>query len=334
MKRILLLLILVFAGNIYAQKDTFDKDLQKLTQEIDSIVKAKNTALQMAIDKLNKQVENKELTKEQADAAKKKLAEKYAEELDYIVYKKTAELKSFAKNKKVVGKVIIKDGDKDFSYTIRVVKQKRKKKRIEKSKHDNIGRDLIMAIGINNVITGQKPESIDQSPYKIGESRFFELGLQWKAPVIKHKVYLRYGGSFVWNTLKPKNNQIHAIVNDTIRFETSPYNMEDSKLRSIWFKVPLSVEVDLPRRWDNHLRLAVGVYGKGRLVSKQKLEYDDNGHNAHSVVKGNWNQHRFNYGLTAEIGGSWWSIYANYDLAPVFMHHDWHQASLGLKIEM
>ena len=311
MKKILIAFILIYTANIQAQTGNFDRQVQQMTQQIDSIVQAKNKAMQLDLEKVNKRLSNKEISEGEAELLKKEIVKHYAEDLDYIIYKKTAELKRYAKDQEIVRNVKVDEQKKDISYTIRVVKQNRKKHHDDNNREQGTTAYFVVAMGVNNMIINDKPETIDESPYKIGNSRFFEMGLLWKAPVVKDKLFFRYGASIVWNTFRPKEKRIHEVVNDSIQFVNYGYDMEDSKLRNIRLFVPLSIEINLPRNKYNHLRLSAGVYGSGRLLTKQKLEYDDNGNHTESVTKGNYNQPRFNYGLTGEIGGNWWSIYAN-----------------------
>jgi len=43
---------------------------------------------------------------------------------------------------------------------------------------------MVLAFGLNNAIV--EGESFDDSPYKIGGSRFFEIGWAWKTRVFKN----------------------------------------------------------------------------------------------------------------------------------------------------
>jgi len=334
MKNIIVTFVLIIAWNINAQNNEFDQQVQKMTHEIDSIVQAKNKELQTAYNKINQRMVNKEITKAETQLLKEELLKQYADDLDYIIYKKTAKLKQYAKDKEIVRSVKVDKQKKDISYTIRIVKQKRKKHHDDNNTRYGTSSYFIVAMGVNNMIINDDPQTIDSSPYTVGSSRFFEMGLLWKAPVIKDKMFFRYGASIIWNTFRPKDKKIHEVINDTIQWVSTTYYMEDSKLRNIRLMLPLSVEINLPRQRYSHLRLSAGVYGAIRMLTKQKLQYEDNGNATDAVTKGNFNQSRFNYGLTGEIGGNWWSIYAKYDLLPAFKNSNLHQVSVGLKIEM
>ena len=208
MKKIIIGFLLIWTTGFYAQTDNFDQKLQQLTKQIDSIVQAKNKALKVALDNVNQRVSNKEISQDEAKLLKKEIVKHYADDLDYAIYKKTTELKQFAKNQKIIHEVKIDDKSSDISYSIRIVKQNRKKHHDSHRNRYGTSSYFFIATGINNMIIDDKPETLDMSPYKVENSRFFEMGMLWKAPVSKEKIFLRYGASFVWNTLKPKERKI------------------------------------------------------------------------------------------------------------------------------
>jgi len=67
--------------------------------------------------------------------------------------------------------------------------------------------NLLVAFGFNNaIIEGQ---SFDDSPYKVGKSKFFEMGWTWSTRVLENSnaIRFRYGFSFQFNGLNPTDNQ-------------------------------------------------------------------------------------------------------------------------------
>ena len=75
-------------------------------------------------------------------------------------------------------------------------------------------------------------DNLDNSPYKFGGSRFFELGWAWKTRVFKNSNFLRfkYGYSLQINGLKPDDNQYFTRQDNQTVLEVFPENLRKSKL--------------------------------------------------------------------------------------------------------
>ena len=76
-----------------------------------------------------------------------------------------------------------------------------------------------MAVGLNNAIA--EGQEIGDSDFKIGGSRFFEIGWAWKTRVFEESNWLRlkYGISFQFNGLKPTENRY--FVENEVLFDTN-----------------------------------------------------------------------------------------------------------------
>lgn len=323
----ILIYSLIFIQQVSGQHN-LDRHLIQINRQIDSIVHAKSSQFQQAFNRINRQLEQGEINVQEAQAQKKQLAKQYAEDLDYTVYKLTGDLKHAVKGSYIMDSIV----HNETAYHIRRVKLYRKKyydRKVHKNKRSYAF--LFLATGLNNVIDRDKVQSIEFSPYGYLQSRFFELGMDWKTNIMHHKTFLTYGFSFVWHTLKPTDNKYHVVENDTVKIVAYPNQLSTSKLRHIWLKFPLSLELNLPQSTRGHLHLSAGVYGKFRLTTKQKLTYLARNQDHDEVIKNDFMMPAFAYGLTGGIGGSDWSIYANYDITPLFKNSHTHLISLGLK---
>ena len=333
MKKIILLFGLMISLGIKAQDNQdLDTKIEEITQRIDSFVQAKNTELKQAIEQINNQLKEQKISKEDAESKKEELAKKYAEDIDYAIFKLTSQIKDVAQRKEVVRKVVIKNNDKELTYTIRLLKNKHKNKKY--TKHiKRTESEWNINFGLNNVLSGNNLENINDSPYAIAHSRYFSFGIEWKTSLSKNKnsPYFTYGANLVWNTFKPKNEVIHRVVNDELVFQPLP--LKYSKLRTRWLQVPVGFEIHLPNKNFGYLKLKAGGYAKINIVSKQKYQYSVN--NKDEVVeKGNFNINHFNYGWFTEVGGTDWSIILNYDLLNFYQSKNWKHFSLGLKLEL
>jgi lambda repressor-like predicted transcriptional regulator len=332
MKKVYVLFLILWSVFIYGQNNDLDKKLRKVDQLIDSIIDVKSKSFQAGLDSINKRYQRNEINKKDADFLRKQLANNYGYDLDYAVFKLTRDLKRVSEGKAPQDSTKNHDLEFDIYRIILSTKSNNEKKRKEKKKKKKYS-SLIVAIGINNTINNDDFNSIEHSPYKFWPSRYFELGREHKTNISNHWLFAKYGYSFVWNTLKPAGNEYHEVVNDTIQIITAVNELKSSKLRSIWFKIPVGLEINLPDVAHKHVTLSAGIYGRFRLTTKQKLSYaDDNKRD--EVIKTRYNMRNFVYGVSAEIGSRSWRLYANYDLNSLFINRNWQMLNFGLKLNL
>lgn len=207
--------------------------------------------------------------------------------------------------------------------------------------------DFVMAIGINNAIV--KGQSLEDTPYKVGGSRFFEMGWQWRTRVFKNTNFLRlnYGFSFQFNGLKPKGNQYFVGgENGETELQEFEFDLKKSKLRMDNLVFPLHFEFgpskfrksDDKVRYSlrNQFRLGLGGYGGFNLGTRQKLKYSRNGENVKDKLKRGYNTSEFIYGLSAYGGFDGMLLYVKYDLNPIFKDAviEQRNISLGLRFDI
>ncbi|MGB3152581.1 MAG: hypothetical protein WBB27_18135, partial [Maribacter sp.] len=192
-------------------------------------------------------------------------------------------------------------------------------------------------------------ESLDETPYKVGGSRFFEMGWQWRTRVFNNSNFLRfnYGFSFQFNGLKPKDNQYFvANENGQTVLEEFDIELDKSKLRmdNLVFPVHFEFGPSKFRKTDetiryslhNQFRLGLGGYGGFNLGTRQKLKYDRNGENVKDKLKRGYNTSNFVYGLSAYAGFDGVLLYIKYDLNPIFKDAlvEQRNISLGLRFDL
>ncbi len=330
MKKILFLSFLWLSFTASAQNNTDNKLLQ-IDRKIKEIITQKSLEFRQYLDTINQRLKEGKISEHDAQFQKKQLAKHYADDLDYSIYKLTKDLKQISKGRPVIDSIV----NQDAGYTVHRIRLYRKH-RYDTEVHYKkwIYSYLYFSIGFNNILQNEHLESLEYSPYQLLDSRYFEIGIDWKADFYRHKLMLKYGFSFMWNTLKPTGNRYHIVRNDSIYLVEHPYTLTRSKMRSIWLKIPIGIEINLPRSDRQHFRLAAGVYGKIRSTTKQKLTFDDGSGDRDQVIKNKYTMPNINYGISAEIGGNAWSIYANYDLKPMYINSRWNLLSVGIKLEL
>lgn len=206
--------------------------------------------------------------------------------------------------------------------------------------------DFVFAIGLNNaIIEGQ---SFEDSPYKIGGSRFAELGWEWRTRVFQNSNFLRlnYGFSFQFNGLKPEDNQYFVSNEGQTQLQEFEYELKKSKFRmdNLVFPIHLEFGPSKLRKTEktiryslhNQFRLGLGGYGGFNLGTRQKLKYERNGENVKDKLKRGYNTSNLIYGISGYVGFDGVLLYAKYDLNPIFKDAvvEQHNISLGLRFDL
>ncbi|MGC6432243.1 MAG: hypothetical protein ACON5F_14450 [Jejuia sp.] len=206
--------------------------------------------------------------------------------------------------------------------------------------------DFVLAFGLNNaIIEGQ---SLDDSPYKIGGSRFFEMGWAWKTRIFKNTNFARvkYGVSLQVNGLKPDDNQHFVQSGNQTMLETFPENLRKSKLSvsNLVFPVHLEfgpskkIEKDTYFRYSTEKKFKIGVggYAGFNIGTRQKLKYDFEGERIKDKQKRGFNTSDLVYGISSYIAFGDTALYVKYDLSPIFKDQAISQnnISIGVRFDM
>lgn len=208
---------------------------------------------------------------------------------------------------------------------------------------------LLFAVGFNNtIIEGQ---NIDDSPYKIGGSGFVELGTTLNTPITMSSNFLtlKYGLSFQWNKLNIKDNMY--IVEDQathlVTLHEHPETLKEAKFRVVNMVVPVHLEFGstgsmvtkngVSYRRGGSFKLGLGGYAGVRLASVQKLEFEETSEfrGKKQKIKDDYNTSNFAYGFSAYVGFDGYSLYAKYDMSPLFKNQPVAQnnISVGLRVD-
>ena len=175
-------------------------------------------------------------------------------------------------------------------------------------------------------------QGLDDSPYKIGGSRFLELGLAWKTRVFENSNFMRvkYGFSFQFNGLKPTDNRYFVEDGDQTVLEEYDVELDKSKFRMDNLVFPVHFEFGTSTkketedyvRYDSsgHLKLGIGGYAGFNLFTIQKLKYSMDGHEQKDKLKSNYNTNNFIYGLSGYFAFGDVAVYVKYDLNPILQY--------------
>ena len=347
-------IILVFSIAIAnAQNDVSDSNAEKITilKELKEKIKTEEREfLKEEVEAINKRLDNGEISSTEAEKLKKEAAKNRALNIENrlaIVDNKIALLErntdvSMVSNDDDPGfRISIGGSDSDDRF-LRIGRWKNKPRKYDRRTTS----DFVLAFGLNNAIV--EGESFDDSPYKIGGSRFFEIGWAWKTRVFKNSNFLRikYGYSFQINGLKPKDNMYFVQDGNETMLEEFPEELKKSKLSISNLVFPVHFEFGPSKRIDrdsyfryttrNQFKIGIGGYAGFNIGTRQKLKYSMDGEKIKDKIKRSFNASSLVYGLSGYVAFDDTALYVKYDLSPIFEDQAVKQnnISLGVRFDM
>lgn len=364
-KYVVALFLCLFVANVDAQEEegesqkktdsintvTYKKlkidELNKIKEEIE-IDEKEN--LMLLIESINQLLDKKEITASRAEELKKEAANKIALNIQNRVSNIDTRIEFVKRN----GYDFKKSYNRDDGVSLSVgpdgifIDLEPGKKKVKKEvKYDVRTRsDMVYAFGINNAIIDGV--SIDDTPYQLGGSRFFELGYSWRTRVLQNSNFIRfnYGVSLQINGLKQKDNFFYVNNNGQTELVESVENLDKSKLSISNLVVPLHFEFGPSKKvertnyiryyTDPQFKVGIGGYAGFNIGNRQKLKFENQaGDRVKEKIRGDFNTSNFVYGLSGYVGVGGWAFYAKYDLSPIFRNQAIEQRniSFGVRID-
>jgi len=349
--KLLILLVLVISTSALAQGDNIEKikDLEEIKL---SIEEQEKNALRSEVEIINNRLEKGEITKEDADATKQAMAKKRALNIENRIAIIDNKIELLERNHE--SKYQYDEARDGFTFRIGKGDDTNESivyfgdKRFDKPRKYDLrtSSDLVLAFGLNNaIVEGQK---LDDSPYKFGGSRFFEIGWAWKTRVFKNSNSLRikYGYSFQINGLKPTDNRYFVEQGDVTTLEEFPLDLNKSKLSVTNLVFPVHFEFGPSKKIEkktyfrystrNKFKVGIGGYAGFNIGTRQKLKYKEDGERIKDKIKRDYNTSNLVYGLSTYVGWDNIGLYAKYDLSPLFKNQAVKQnnVSLGLRFDL
>ncbi len=336
MKKITTIIFLLLMSFSYAQNDT-GETVESLTRQKEKLVSEEKEQLKNEVERINKRYESNEISKQEADSLKMAVAEHHAANIANRMAILDNKIALAERNSKVKTDSVNKESTSEITKTVEVTLSKRKYKRTTSGP--------VIAFGLNNVIT--EGESFNESDYRIGKSKFFEIGYSWKTRILENNNWLRlkYGLHFQFNGLRPNGNRYFVDAGEITELQDYPHQLKKSKLRMDNLVIPIHIEFGPSKQLgsdDNvgystskHFRMGLGGYAGVNLGTRQKLKYIEDGRNRKAKIKEDYNTSNIIYGLSGYIGWSSFSLYTKYDLNPLFQNNEFkqHNISLGLRFD-
>ena len=338
MKKFTILMLLLFVSftivPAIAQEKTGREKIEQLEKQKEQIITEEKEALKKEVEAINRRAEAKEIDWEEAEKLKSEAAKKHAMNIQNrvaIIDNQIALLTREEGADDFVWEDEEDDDDNDRWYN--------------KSRYSRTSTHLVVAAGFNNAL--EEDQTINDSDFKVGGSRFFEIGIAWRTRVFERSNFMRfrYGFSFQFNGLKPTDNRYFVEDGDLTLLQEYPVNLDKSKFRMdnlvfpVHFEFGPSKKVESARSvWfstHNKFKVGLGGYAGINLGERQKLKYEADGQDEKLKLKGYYNTNEFIYGLSGYVGFGGTSLYVKYDLNPIFKdpNPELHNISVGLRFD-
>ncbi|OUS00468.1 hypothetical protein A9Q86_10885 [Flavobacteriales bacterium 33_180_T64] len=351
-KYVVLLTLCFIVSNVNAQEQETDTITnEKISNKITTLQNLKSTIqeeerefLKKEVEFINQRLDKGEITKAEAEQLKKEVAKKRALNIENrlaIIDNKIELLKRNDADYKDDDNESVSFGVSIGKFTGLTFNSKNKPRKYDKRTTS----DFVFAIGFNNAIgEGQKIGD----DYTFLSSGFVELGHAWKTRLFENSnaVRLKYGFSFQWNKLTPKNDKYFVQNGNTTTLEIFPSELKESEFRITNLVFPLHFEFGPSKKIEhkdyfrystsNHFKVGIGGYAGFNIGTQQKLRFKEDGDRVKEKIRRSYNASPFVYGLSAYVGYGSLGIYAKYDLSPVFKDQtvDQHNLSMGFRFDL
>ncbi len=343
------------------QSIPFETRAKAIGNEIKSITSSEKKALKKEIEQIDNDLDNKVITKEQADDLKLKKAAVHAanidskvsvqeEKLNQLVQDKVDGKVQDAKDTRSGGRMVIfganseelRPNQTEFNISSLKVYNGQEDKDERQSKRTTS--QFVFAAGLNNVITDGE---VKDSDFRYLGSHFYEIGVSYNSRLLNNSnlLHAKYGLSVMYNNLRPTGNRNFEVNGNQTNLTVNPIELKDSRFRNVSLVFPLHLEFDFTKpevkndktyfKSHQSVRVGLGGYAGVNLKTKQILQYENSDLKSTEKTKGDFNTGDFVYGLSTYIGYKATSLYLKYDLNPLFKDNAVKQnnVSLGLRFD-
>lgn len=344
MKTIIVSLTLIMFSfamqEMQAQNDSIPNKMERLEMLKQKIVEQEKEELKSELGRIQIQLDNKSISLEEADKLKKEAAEKHALNIENRIAILENKFALDERNNENYSAIELLGNGKIINIDI---KSEDKKDRVYDRRTTS---DMVLAAGLNNVITDEN--SLDDSDFKIGGSRFFEIGWAWKTRVFQNTNWMRvkYGVSFQFNGLKPTDNRYFVENGELTQLEEFEIDLDKSKFRTDNLVFPVHFEFGPSKKTEgvdylrfstsNQFKIGVGGYAGFNIGERQKLKYKIDGDKKKDKLKGDYNTNDLVYGLSGYVSLGGTALYVKYDLNPLFKdpNMEMRNISVGLRFDL
>ncbi len=332
----ILLIVLSFCVSSFAQEAQNQYLLERFNDQKNQIQNEERARLKSRIKEVNEALFQQEITESEADSLKLKYAEEAALQIEEKVL--SAEAKYYEN-----GLEYNRTEEEDNNYYTYDYSRRRRER---KSFFSN---DLVFAAGLNNLI--EEENTLEDTAYEFIKSFFVELGWSWKINLIPNSglINLRYGFSFQFNSLRPKDKGIFTNTDGLI--ERIPYSepLIRNQLQYTNLVFPVHFELGSNSKQiktytkdgsyvqqtyhRNSFIVGGGAYGGFNIHNIQRIKAEG----YKNKIKNDLNFNDLVYGVSGYISfPGMLTLYAKADLSPLFKDQYYlrNNISLGIRFDI
>lgn len=330
------LLIWVVAGLVttstFSQKtqdEIFNQEVKLIKDKIVEITNKEKDLLKESIDSINTLLENGTISFEKSNELKEEIAQKRAKNIEEKVNAQNEKLSELVKSK-------VQGDLKETDNGVMLIISNKGFEFVENgepviSKKARTIFNVTIATGYNTLITdGDLPYYASKN----FSAHFFEWGGTLRTRLKKDSdlLALRYGLSMMYNYAAPKDNYYFVVNGNQTDVMESAVKFSKNKFRNVYLTLPVHLEFNIGKA--NEYRIGLGGFAGYNTSSEQRLKFRENGRKIKDMTRKDWNVNDWNYGLSAYAGYGPLSIYAKYDLNPVFRNNTVEQYNLSIGIRL
>ena len=331
----LTIMLIIFYSKSFAQEN-FETRVKSIANNIENITRQEKEALKTEVEAVNVQLDKKEITLEQSTAKKQEFSEIRAKNIENKVAIEQQKLNDLVKEK-VDGKI----AEVSIAQKKRYFSVSYNKNDTLKNREHRTTSQMIFAMGLNNVTTNN---AVSNSNFRYFGSHFYEIGLTANTRLSKthNLLHAKYGFSFIFNNLRPTDNQEFVVSGNQTNLQISAIKLEDTRFRNVYLTFPVHLEFDFSGKNEENgktyfkshkaFRFGIGGYAGMNLATTQYAETSVNKYYTKSETAGDYNTSDFIYGLSTYIGYKSTSLYLKYDLNPLFKDNMVKQNNVSLGI--
>ena len=330
--------LVTLVNTVSAQEKTFEQKAKEIAINIKTIAEEEKKALKTEVEAIDKAVELGQISKQDAENAKAKIAEERAKNIETRTAVQETALRNLVNEKLDLS--TSNDSVKKYKFSIPTKKDSLRSENRTTSQ-------FVFAAGFNNLVTDG---AVANSEFGYGRSSFLEWGVTWNTRLSKNSnlLHLKYGVGFQYNMLHATDNRVFADVNNQTVLVPFGTDLRPNRtyFKNVYFVVPLHLEFDFSKTstvddkkvFKSHrgMRFGIGGFAGVNTNSKQFIAYKQDGYKITERQKGDFNVNDFTYGLSAYIGHKQTSLYIKYDLNPIFENNavDQNNISLGIRFDL
>ncbi|WP_240180856.1 hypothetical protein [Myroides odoratimimus] len=353
-KNTLVMALALFATlGMYGQVKKFNREVNSIAVKIQNTTVSEKEDLKIKVDSLNVLVEKKKLTEEEAQELKSKLALESSARLENTINNLNDSLYNTVQSHVQYS---IKSGqfyegvDGDQSGSAIVIGRKNYIQRGNRIVGDRRNRFQIQfAYGMSNLAT---EGAFANSDILYVSSNFIQWGFNINRRLLKESnlLHLRYGVLLEYNNLKPTEHRYFEKQADgQVAIVEHDKDLRKNRLAIRSVQIPVYLEFDFSKpkvnektgrtyfRSQETWRVGIGGFvNLNRKDTYQVYRYTDEGHEFRTKEKTDLDINKVRYGVGAYVGNGDWSLFAQYELTPMFKHNDIKQNmwSFGVRVDL